>query len=363
MRYIGGKSLMLDNINDVIKENTKNVNTVLDVFSGSGVVATNFKKLNYAVRTNDALYFSYVLNRGTICLNRVPKFQGLGIKNPISYLNNLTIENTDFTLDDCFIYKNYSPNEDCNRMYFQNENAIKIDIIRLTIENWKAEGKIDEDEYFYLLSALINAVPFISNITGVYGAYLKHWDVRTYNSLTLTEPEIIRSRKKHIAFNMDANELAKDITVDLAYLDPPYNERQYLPNYHVLETIAKYDNPQLHGVTGMRDYSGQRSDFCQKSKVADAFRELLDNINAKYILVSYNNEGLLSTEELSKIVQDAGVKGSFQLFEYDYRRYKNKIPNNKSGLKEQIYFVRKRRRPAKASLVCDSCKNPLSGRC
>lgn len=349
---------MLDNINDVIKENTKNVNTVLDVFSGSGVVATNFKKSNYAVRTNDALYFSYVLNRGTICLNKIPKFRGLGIKDPISYLNQLKIENTDFTLDDCFIYKNYSPNDDCSRMYFQNENAIKIDLIRLTIEEWKNAGRIDEDEYFYLLSALINAVPFISNITGVYGAYLKHWDVRTYNDLTLTAPEIVKSRKKHYAYNMDAKELAKDVKVDLAYLDPPYNERQYLPNYHVLETIAKYDNPELHGVTGMRDYSEEKSDFCQKTKAAEAFRELLSNIDAKYILVSYNNEGLLSTEELSEIVRSSGVASSFQLFEYDYRRYKNKIPNNKAGLKEQIYFVKKRRRKVKKDPVCDSCEYP-----
>lgn len=342
MRYIGGKSLMLDNINDVIHRYANDVDTVLDIFSGSGVVAKNFKKLNYSVIANDNLYFSYVLNRGTIGLNKIPSFNELNMKDPISYLNELTIEETDFTLDDCFVYKNYSPHDDCRRMYFQNFNAIKIDIIRLTIEKWKTMEMINDDEYFYLLASLISAVPFVSNIAGVYGAYLKRWDIRTYKELTLTAPQIIKSTKKCDVYNADANELAKHIKADLAYLDPPYNARQYLPNYHVLETIAKYDYPELHGVTGMRDYTAQKSAFCQKAKAADAFRELLADLDVSYIVVSYNNEGILSTEELSEIIQDAGIRHTFQLLEYDYRRYKNKIPNNKKGLKEQLYFIRKK---------------------
>lgn len=343
MRYIGGKSLMINNINEVINKNTVDVNTIADIFSGSGVVATNFKNQNYSVITNDILYFSYVLNRGTICLNKTPKFLNLNIKNPISYLNNLSITDTIFSLEDCFIYKNYSPNISCQRMYFQNFNAIKIDIIRLTIEQWKMENKITDDEYFYLLASLINAVPFVSNITGVYGAYLKHWDTRTYNRLILNPPQIIPSTKKHIAFNSDATQLSKIIKVDLAYLDPPYNNRQYLPNYHILETIAKYDNPVLHGITGIRDYTKQKSAFCQKAKVVEAFKNLLLNLNAKYILISYNNEGLLSTEELSNIICSYGIKNTFHLYEYDYRRYKSKSKNkqNTPPLKEQLYFIRK----------------------
>ena len=342
MRYIGGKSLMLDYINEVINSETENVHSVVDIFSGSGVVASNLKSNGYSVISNDALFFSYVLNRGTVCLNEQPRFERLNVGEPIKYLNELTLEMTTYSLDDCFVYKNYSPNESCSRMYFQNDNAIKIDIIRLTIEEWKKGNRITEDEYYYLLACLINAVPYVSNITGVYGAYLKHWDVRTYNKLTLIKPEIISSNRTHIAYNMDATVLSKSIQADLVYLDPPYNARQYLPNYHVLETIAKYDYPILKGVTGMRDYSQEKSLFCQKSKVAGAFKNLLENLNTRYILVSYNNEGLLSTDELSEIVRSVGISDTFKLFEYDYRRYKNKIPNNKEGLKEQLYFVRKK---------------------
>ena len=342
MRYIGGKSLMLDNIYEVIERKTKNVNTIIDLFSGSGVVSTFFKQKGLKVISNDLLYFSYVLNRGSLCINKSPSFSNLGIQEPLEYLNNLTIESSGIDIEDCFIFQNYSPNKKCNRMYFQNKNAIKIDIIRLTIEKWFVENKLNEEEYYYLLATLVSAVPYVSNITGVYAAYLKHWDKRTFNDLRLKAPEIIKSRKKHLAFNEDSSKIINKIKSDVCYIDPPYNERQYLPNYHILETIAKYDYPEIKGVTGMREYDDVKSEFCQKSKVKQAFENLLDNINSKYIIISYNNESLLSTKDMLDLLKKYGKPESIELYEYEYRRYKNKIPNNKNGLKEQIYFIEKR---------------------
>lgn len=341
MRFIGGKSLLLDEIINVIKTNTKNVNSVIDIFSGSGVVSQRLKLEGYSTLSNDFLYFSYILNRGTIALNTLPTFDKLDIKNPIEYLNSLTIDDTDIELEKCFIYNNYSPNEKCSRMYFQNKNALKIDIIRITIEDWYKSGKLTDDEYYYLLASLISAVPYVSNITGVFAAYLKEWDVRTYNDLILEDFGIIQSDKVCSAFNKDCNELLPEIKADLLYADPPYNARQYLPNYHVLETIARYDYPELYGVTGMRNYDNQKSCFCQRSKVRQAFENMISKAQVKYVVVSYNNEGLLSTEELTDICKSYARKDTFKLVEIDYRRYKSKIPNNKKGLKEQLYFFEK----------------------
>ena len=341
MRFIGGKSLLLDEIINVIKTNTKNVNSVIDIFSGSGVVSQRLKLEGYSTLSNDFLYFSYILNRGTIALNTLPTFDKLDIKNPIEYLNSLTIDDTDIELEKCFIYNNYSPNEKCSRMYFQNKNALKIDIIRITIEDWYKSGKLTDDEYYYLLASLISAVPYVSNITGVFAAYLKEWDVRTYNDLILEDFGIIQSDKVCSAFNKDCNELLPEIKADLLYADPPYNARQYLPNYHVLETIARYDYPELYGVTGMRNYDNQKSCFCQRSKVRQAFENMISKAQVKYVVISYNNEGLLSTEELTDICKSYAKKDTFKLVEIDYRRYKSKIPNNKKGLKEQLYFFEK----------------------
>ncbi len=161
MRYIGGKSLLLENINNVITSEIPKVSSVVDLFAGSGIVSNSFKSNGYRTISNDFLYFSYVMSRASIGLNRKPSFKKLGIADPVRYLNALTIADTSYEIDQCFIYNNYSPVGDCERMYFQPENAMKIDIIRLTIEKWHTEELISEDEYFYLLSALINAVPFI----------------------------------------------------------------------------------------------------------------------------------------------------------------------------------------------------------
>lgn len=340
MRYIGGKSLQLDNINSVIESEAASISSVIDLFAGSGVVSQNFKSLGYKVISNDFLFFSYTLQRCSIGLNKKPSFKELGIDDPIGYLNGLKFADSGLPIDKCFIYNNYSPTDNCERMYFQPDNALKIDIIRLTVQKWYDQHLINDDEYYYLLAALINAVPYVANITGVYAAYLKYWDDRTYNPLVLEEPIIINNRKKNECFNVDYSELLSK-KCDLLYADPPYNSREYLPNYHILETIARYDYPNISGVTGMRKYDNQKSVFCKKSTVVDAFEKLVRDCRCRYILISYNNEGLLSTSELSDICAKYAVGGSFKLFEFDYRRYKNKIPNNTSGLKEQLYFLRR----------------------
>lgn len=194
--------------------------------------------------------------------------------------------------------------------------------------------KITESEYYYLLACLISAVPYVANITGVYAAYLKHWDKRTCNQLQINPIEIINSCEDCESYNMDAIELCKSQKFDLVYIDTPYNQREYSANYHLLETIAKYDRPTIKGVTGMRPY--KKSAFCSKSSVKQAFEALFQNLQSRYAIVSYNNEGLLDTKEMFSLFNNFGT---VKLYEYPYRRYKSKIPNNKSGLKEQIYFI------------------------
>lgn len=340
MRFIGSKSLLLSYIKEEIEKAGK-VRTILDIFSGSGIVSSFLVQSGYEVTSNDFLYFSYVLLRGTIGLKEKPSFNKLGIADIFGCLNNLRLSDTKYELADCFIYSNYSPHESCERMYFQRENAIKIDVIRKQIEDWKESKIINEDEYYYLLASLINAIPYVSNITGTYGAYLKYWDKRTYNPLTLKEPEIEQFKNKVVCYNVDYKKFPR-LHFDLLYADPPYNSREYLPNYHILETVAKYDNPKIKGKTGIREYSEQKSDFCKKDKVEQAFDTLICNSNVDYILISYNNEGILSTEKLCNLCESYSYPGTFHLKEIEYRRYKNKIPNNKAGLKELLIFFKKK---------------------
>lgn len=337
MRYIGGKSLMTGHIMDVLRKHSSNVHTVTDIFAGTGIVSQRLKSEGYAVHSNDVLYFSYVLNRGALELSEPISSR---LRELIVHLNSLRVEDCGwFDIGKAFIYQNYSPHDNCKRMYFQCSNALKIDLIRQEIENCRHE--ISDAEYFYLLSLLINAVPYVSNITGTYGAFLKYWDKRTYKQLVLEETPIIPSSAQCHFYNMDALELAQQVESDLTYLDPPYNGRQYLPNYHILETIARYDNPEIKGMTGVRVDPSKMSDYCRKRKGKAAFRKLLKSIRSRYLLLSYNNEGLLTTEEMSQIFKESGKESTFKLLSFDYRRYKNKIPNNSEGLVEQLYFIEK----------------------
>lgn len=337
MRYIGSKALMLNNINEVINQFTHGVNIISDVFAGTGVVSRFFKENGYTVFSNDNLYFSYVLNKGILEINR-PVTQVM--REIINHLNNLSVENCSwFNIESAFIYQNYSPHDQCKRMYFQNDNALKIDLVRQEIERIKED--ITESEYYYLLALLLNAVPFVSNITGTYGAYLKYWDKRTYKPLVLEEIEVINNNIQCKCYNLDALNFTRQVSSDLIYLDPPYNGRQYMPNYHILESIAKYDSPEIKGITGVRVDPEKMSDYCKKNKAEAAFRELLGELDCRYILLSYNNEGILNTETMSAVLRDSGNPQTFRLFEYEYRRYKNKIPNNTEGLKEQLYLIEK----------------------
>ena len=266
MRFIGNKSNLLSNIEAVINENCNgDENVFCDIFSGTSSVARYFKN-RYKVISNDMLYFSYILQKATIENNKIPNFLKLkseGIIDVFEYLETFEVNNKN-----SFIADNYAPNENCDRMYLTAENARRIDFIRNKIEEWKDKKLIKAQEYNYLLACLIEGVPYVSNITGTYGAYLKEWDKRAYKDFEMIRLNVTDNGVQNECYNEDANELIKNISGDILYIDPPYNSRQYLPNYHLLETIAKYDNPIINGKTGVREYSEEKSEYCVKTQVA-----------------------------------------------------------------------------------------------
>lgn len=128
--------------------------------------------------------------------------------------------------------------------------------------------------------------------------FLKSWDKRAFKRFELIKLSVIDNNRRNICYNEDANELIKKISGDILYIDPPYNERQYLSNYHLLETIAKYDFPKLKGVTGVRPYNNEKSDYCIKRSVKAAFEALITDADFKHIVVSYSDDGLLTKEEI-----------------------------------------------------------------
>ena len=254
MRFIGCKENLLDFIEAFIKEKDIKGSVFCDLFSGTASVAKHFKKLGYKVISTDLLYFSYVLQKVYIEQNQYPEFlklleclkissneetlftsQSQNAKEIIKYLNDLEGQ-------EGFIYQNYSPegtkDKTCVRKYFTGENAKRIDTIREKIGEWQRKKILNEQEYFFLLAALIEAVPFVANISGTYAAFLKDWDKRAFKTLTLEVPEIIQSNETHNVFNLNGLDLLDKIKkIDILYLDPPYNDDKQ--NFETLLDFCK----------------------------------------------------------------------------------------------------------------------------
>ena len=341
MRYIGSKLNLLPQLDAAITERQPKGGNFCDIFSGTGAVGRYFKN-RFPVYSNDLLYFSHVLQYAGIQLNQEPNFHKIEkeIGDPFKYLNTLNIERFNFKSAP-FVATSFSPHLSGERMYFTEKNALMIDAIRQTIQEWFDTNQITKDGYIYFLASLLECVPSVSNIAGTYGAYLKHWDSRTSKPVFLEPTVLIDNGKQNFSYNENANDLIKNISGEVLYIDPPYNGRQYLGNYHVLESIAKYDYPDLQGKTGTRIDGTKISDYCKKNKVAKSFEDLLSNANFDYVFISYSTEGLLSEEELVSIAEKYSNPKKIKVYRFPYRRYSRIKDDNKPTVYEIVVSAAK----------------------
>ncbi len=307
MNYIGSKLKLCNFLEKSIQQTVGNISdaTFCDIFAGTGIVGRKFKTMTKKVIANDIEYYSYVLNRNYI--GNVKAFDKESLLYELNELQGI----------EGFIHHHYSLAGHGERQYFSNENAQKIDAIRQTIERWREGNRVDEDQYFFLLASLLESADKVANTASVYGAYLKHLKRSAQKSLVLKAADFDSCGKDHEVYHEDANILIPRISGDILYMDPPYNQRQYGANYHLLNTIARYDTFAPRGKTGLREYI--RSDYCKKPVVENSFEELIKNVNFKYIFLSYNNEGLMQSKDVEKIMRKYG---RYDLTTIQYQRFK-----------------------------------------
>ena len=204
-----------------------------------------------------------------------------------------------------------------NRQYFSDQNARIIDEARMSIDLWLERGEINEPQHRYLLASILEAADKVANTASVYGAFLKKIKKTALKKITFSELPYEKTERSHETYSEDANELIKKVSGTVLYLDPPYNQRQYGANYHILNTIAKNDNPDIRGVTGMRDYTP--SEWCRKKAVKTSFENMIASADFQYILFSYNSESLMSADEIKEIMSQYG---EYSVLEKDYSRFK-----------------------------------------
>lgn len=320
-RYLGNKYKLLPFIKKVVDENTENVKIVADIFAGTGAVASAF--LDKTVITNDTLYSNYICH---IAWFGSQVFSEDKIADYVVFYNTVEID------EENYMTENFADT------YFSRQDCCRIGFIRQNIEDEFLSGNINERERAILITSLLYAMDKIAKTCGHYDAYRKGADFD--KSLELYVPVPQKNNTHNKCYNIDANELVRNIYADLVYIDPPYNSRQYCDAYHLIENVARWEKPKVNGVARKMDRSKLKSDYCTQ-KASAAFEDLIDHINARYILLSYNNMAQKGNDRSNAKISDYDIfrilkaKGEVTVFSEDYKAFttgKSNIDDNKERL-------------------------------
>ena len=307
-RYLGNKYKLLPFITRVVENECKNINTVADIFAGTGAVASAF--IDKKIITNDIMYSNYICHVAWFSSEHYSEEKVIKI---ITQYNNLKIT------EDNYMSDNFS------NTYFSLDDCRKIGFIRQDIEDKFNLGYINARERALLITSLLYAMDKIANTCGHYDAYRQGVEFEKHLELYVPQPEP-DVNENNVCYNMDTNELAPEIEADLIYIDPPYNSRQYCDAYHLLENVARWEKPEVFGVARKMDRTALKSDYCTQ-KATVAFENLIDSIHAKYILLSYNNMANKGNDRSNAKISDNDImrilskKGKVKVFSEDYKAF------------------------------------------
>ncbi len=326
-RYLGSKTKLIDFIKDIVTKECGTYNSFMDLFGGTGIVGHSFNSYNTKIIVNDLLYSNYLSYKTWLDND---EYDIKKITHIISELNSKDV------YEDNYVSKNFG------NKFFTLKNAMKIGWIREQIESLYKNKEVNERERAILITSLLYALDKVANTCGHYDAYRKTLDLT--QKLVLCVP-IIDDKINHNneIYRLDSNELVKKISADIVYIDPPYNSRQYADAYHLLENIAKWEKPEVIGVAKkMVDRADIKSKYCTVAAPV-MFKDLIENINAKYILVSYNNMGEKGAGRSQAKITDKEIldilekKGKVKIFEQDFK-YFSAGKTDIEGHKERVFL-------------------------
>lgn len=321
-RYLGNKYKLLGFIEDIVNEKCNGFESFCDIFAGTGVVGGRFNQKNIKVISNDILSSNYFPIKAFLGVNKVDQDE---IREKIDILNSVK------TNEDNYFSTHFG------NTYFTLENARKIGEIREKIETIADS----DDEKAVLIASLLYAVDKVANTVGHYDAFRKKLD--TVQPLRLLMPDIdTENNWNNEIYREDANQLVRRISFDVFYIDPPYNSRQYSDAYHLLENLAIWEKPIVHGIAKKMNRSHLKSDYCLKS-APEAFSDLIRNAKCKHILVSYNNTGESKDGRSNARISDEQIinalknRGEVDIFERDYKAF-TAGKSNGDGYTERVFY-------------------------
>jgi len=351
-RYIGSKDKLTEIVISEIQAINIKAKKIIDLMAGTGLMSLALRENGYTVLANDVMTYSFHHLNRHLLLSKEPPFKNISLiidnskeKNDTSnyeivlnHLNNLKGINSYFYNE--FSPSGNPPNSTKPRKYFTTENAKKIDAIRKEIKNLKRKKIITKLEHSLLLHDLIMASNDIANIAGTYGHYLSKFVKRAKSPIYLYPSKFssLGQTEGHQIFRSYAEDIASTIDGDLCYIDPPYIKRQYAANYHILETIAREDEPEAIGESGLRPWRDQYSNFCSKIKIRDSFDKIITNINCQDFLISYSEDGLIPISDLILFLSNYGTVSKKNIV---YKRFKSNNSKKGSTLNEYLIHLKK----------------------
>lgn len=353
-RYIGSKARMLNFIDEVIKKEKIEFSSFFDLFGGTGIVGDYFNNQKTKVYVNDLLKSNYLSYLAWFGNNKIDKKKLEDIINKYNSLKNLK---------DNYFSINFGDT------YFSKNNCKRIGYIREDIENKYLNNEINTRERAILITSLLYAMDKIANTVGHYDAYRKNGDLDKKLELCMLDLKSNTNNKNNKIFNEDSNELVRNIKADIVYIDPPYNSRQYSDAYHLLENVATWEKQEVFGVAKKMKRNGIKSKYCSVSAPL-AFKDLIENVNAKYIIVSYNNMGTKGAGRSQAKISDEDImnalssKGKVKVYETDFNQFntgKTHIDNHKERLFIcKVGKISKTKEKITEKNIVDKVKSPLN---
>lgn len=328
-RFLGNKTKLLGFIGDIVADKCRGYYTFCDIFAGTGVVGQYFNRPDTKIISNDILDSSFASLQ---CWLGTKNYNKDKISNTIEYLNSIEPKKENYV------------SENFGNSYFTNENAQKIGAIRDEIEKLNNKGEVSKEEKNVLLTSLVYAIDKVANTVGHYEAYRKKLD--TIQGLRLLVPDIdVKNNTNNEIYQKDANQLVREIKCDVLYIDPPYNSRQYGDSYHLLENIVTWKKPKVEGIAKKMVSRGHlKSKYCVKG-ADNAFEDLIQNVKAKHILVSYNNTGEKKNVRSNAKIPDERIiailknKGDVEVFERDYKGF-TAGKSDTAGHTERVFYCK-----------------------
>lgn len=298
IKYLGSKRLLLPQITAAARA-VPGARSALDLFCGTARVGHALKAAGFHVTANDHNAFAATLARCYVEADA--RDLAATATTLIDELNRLPPRPGYFTATYCE-----------RARYFQPKNGARIDAMRAQIAAWALPPVLEA----VLLVALMEAADRVDSTTGLQMAYLKTWAPRAYHDVSLRLPALLPGPGR--ALDVEAEEAAA-VTCDVAYLDPPYNQHSYRGNYHIWETLVRWDTPDVYGVACKReDCRAYRSPFNSRPRIGPALSRVLAAVRAPHLIVSFNNEGYLTRTEMEAMLAE---RGHVTVLELDFKRY------------------------------------------